>query len=324
VNDAATFHAEIGLGQANGTFGELIQGPLGTPDNLNLVTLPIDRYSWAMFVPDPTTSEVRSDPPGKLKAQRLATALLRGFGRLHGGTLRIESELPEGKGMASSSADMVATARAIEWYLGQPIGHNLLEALMREIEPTDGVMHAGVVSYFHRRLQKNADFGEMFSCRIAYLDEGGFIDTIAYNRSLQPYSAVEVARYTRLHGALQDAFRRCDQAAIGRIATCSALLNQRRNPKRSLLKVRQICERHGALGVAVTHSGPCIGILVARDDPHFETVWRNVERDLAELPGTHGSVDTLCRERASVSRLNRCRAAEPQAQPQPQPLVRSA
>lgn len=318
MNDATAFQAEVGLGEANGTFGELIQGPLGTPDNLNLVTLPIDRHSWAMFVPDPTSSEVRPNPPHKQKARRLATALLRGFGRLTGGTLYIESELPEGKGMASSSADMVATARAIERYLGQPLSQDMLEALLREIEPTDGVMHAGVVSYFHRRLQKNADFGEMFSCRIAYLDEGGSIDTIAYNRSLRPYSAIEVDRYTRLHGALQDAFRHGNLAEIGRIATCSALMNQRRNPKRSLTQVRQICRLHGALGVAVTHSGPCLGILIAKNDPNFETVWRNVQFDLSQLPGIHGSVDTLCRERASVIRLNRCRAIEPQ------PLARSA
>jgi L-threonine kinase len=302
----ATLHRKkFAIGYANGTFGELIQGPLGSAENLNLVTLPVDRHSSATFIPDFDSCEIRVDPLTKTKSQRLATEILRAQGYQYGGRLRIDSELMEGKGMASSSADLVATARAIEDFLGKPLINGALEELLRNIEPTDGVMHAGVVSYFHLRVQKNVDFGEMFDCRIFFLDDGGSIDTIAYNKNLLPYSEVEVRQYTQLHGELQGAFRRRDRRAVGEIATKSAYMNQRRNPKRSLDEVREISRRCGAMGVVVTHSGPCIGILVSKDEPHFTTVCRKVERELSDLPGALGVVDTL---RGGGSVVNSCRS----------------
>jgi hypothetical protein len=61
---------------------------------------------------------VRVSPPLKEKARRLAEELMRIYNLEAGGELHIESALHEGKGCASSSTDMVATARAIESAFG--------------------------------------------------------------------------------------------------------------------------------------------------------------------------------------------------------------
>lgn len=85
----------------------------------------------------------------------------------------IESDLPIGKGLASSSADLLATARAIESCYGINIPISLLQRFMVEIEPTDGVMYPGVVSFFHRKVELGEIFGPMPRMTVVAVDEGG-------------------------------------------------------------------------------------------------------------------------------------------------------
>ena len=60
------------------------------------------------------------------------------------------------------------------------------------------------------------------------------------------------------------AFREQDLSALGEVSTRSATLNQQRCPKRFYAAVLELCQKVGGLGVVVTHSGPCIGILLAQ------------------------------------------------------------
>src|SRR5690348_2801572 len=107
----------FGSATAFGTFGELLQGAL--PDGTDfLVTMPIARWSTARFLLEPSVSDVHVRPAHKTKSRRLVEAMLGRYGVCGGGFLLLDSDLPEGKGLASSSADLVATARAV----GEAIG----------------------------------------------------------------------------------------------------------------------------------------------------------------------------------------------------------
>ena len=92
-----------GFGVANGTFGELLQGALSGAENHFLVTLPINRFSKAWFSASPSDCSLQVISGRKRKSHTLAQGLLRHHGAREVGVLRIESELPEGKGLASSS-----------------------------------------------------------------------------------------------------------------------------------------------------------------------------------------------------------------------------
>src|SRR5438270_176025 len=81
--------------------------------------------------------------------------------RLYDGILNIMSELPEGKGLSSSSADLVAAARAVFRYFGQECPNVLLEKFLMDIEPSDGVMYEGVVSYYHREARLKENLGHL-------------------------------------------------------------------------------------------------------------------------------------------------------------------
>ncbi|WP_352965777.1 hypothetical protein [Mesorhizobium sp. M0815] len=74
--------------------------------------MPIALFAQTHFMPIAGTRSVTVYPSHKVKAKRLAENLVIALGA-SGGILLLQSQLPEGKGLASSSADLVAAARSI-------------------------------------------------------------------------------------------------------------------------------------------------------------------------------------------------------------------
>ena len=281
-----------GIGVANGTFGELLQGSLATDDRHFLVTLPVNRFSRAVFTPDPRSSIVTVAPSHKYKSLELINDLLREYRIETGGHLYVASELPEGKGMASSSADLVAVARAFESSAGCTIPTSLMLALLRSIEPTDGVMYPEFVTFYHRRVELRRRLGSPSRLRVVALDEGGRIDTIEYNHRNGHFTSEECSEYEHLLDAMESAVMANDLTLLGRVATRSAILNQKRNPKRHLDEMIEIARENGALGVVVAHSGPCLGLLFP-DEPAFDDSVETARVRVMNLCGNAFVVESL-------------------------------
>lgn len=258
--------ARTGTGRARGTFGELLQGAL--PGDLDfLVTLPIRAGSTAVFTPDPLADGVRVDPPHKTKSRTLAELVLRRRGIAGGGLLRLDCALPEGKGLASSSADLVATARAIGDAFGRPPHPSEIESWLRLVEPSDGVMYPGIVAFRHRQVRLHARLGPVPPLTIVAVDEGGEIDTVAFNRIPARIPAADQREYRRLLETLRRAVPAGDVTTIGEVATRSARMNAARHPRPHLDAVIARARSIGAAGVVVAHSGTMIGMLLDDRDP---------------------------------------------------------
>ncbi|MEU3557385.1 GHMP family kinase ATP-binding protein [Streptomyces fragilis] len=258
-----------GTGTAFGTFGELLQGALPERDGDFLVTLPVARWSMATFRPLPGATDVTVHPAGKAKSLRLARMILEESPRPTGGLLTLHSQIPEGKGLASSSADLVATARAVGRAVATPMPPARIERLLARIEPTDGVLYPAIVAFHHRTVRLRHTLGSLPAMGVVGIDEGGSVDTVAFNRLPKPFSLADRHRYAHLLSRLTSAVRRHDLAEVGRVATRSALMNQALHPKRSLQPLREICREIGGLGVAVGHSGTTLGILLDATDPAY-------------------------------------------------------
>ena len=273
---AAAPGAAKGVGRCFGTFGELIQGAL--PSDVRsgddesggafMVTLPVSRWSVAVFRPDRGES-VRVHPHEKDKSRAVAVRLLARRGLPRGGALSLGSGLPVGTGMASSSADMVAAARAIGDAYGFTPQPAELEELMRGIEPTDGVMYDECVAFDHRAVRLRARLGPLPPLTIVGLDEGGTVDTIEFNQLPKHYAAHERDEYAALLTRARTAIRTGDAETLGRLATRSAVMNQRLRLKRLLHDALAISRRTGALGVVAAHSGTKLGVLLADTDPDY-------------------------------------------------------
>lgn len=261
-----------GIGRCLGTFGELLQGVLPIERREFLVTLPITEGSTAEYTAVCGSKGVRVSPPYKEKSRRLAEGLLRSYNLEAGGELRIESKLPEGKGFASSSADMVATARAIESAFGMQIPRHFLARIMSAIEPSDGVMYEGIVSFYQREGIVHGRLGSLPSLTIVALDEGGGAETTELCEDRGFHSAGRLDEYERLLQDLRRAVKQRHLPSVGDVATRSSILNQHVLPKEHLELFLDLRARYDVLGVVATHSGTCLGLLLDPGSPRHPEV----------------------------------------------------
>jgi L-threonine kinase len=273
----------VGRGCCPGSFGELLQGALPGNDLDFLVTLPIRLWSEATFRPSARLDRVRVVPEGKVKARVAAQRTLAASGLPPGGELTLTSPLPEGKGLASSTADMVAAVRAVCAAHGRAASPCAIELLIRGIEASDGVMYAGVVAYRHRQVRLHRTLGALPAMTILAVDEGGAVDTVAFNRRPRQFARSDKEEYATLLSRMQRAVAASDLPEVGRLSTRSAVLHQRRLPKRLLGDVLAISREIGALGVGVTHSGTCLGLLLDPAEARYRRQLSQGKRLLAEL-----------------------------------------
>jgi uncharacterized protein involved in propanediol utilization len=254
------------------SFGELLQGVLHENDVDFLVTLPIQKYSVSCFVPDFDKTEIVTIPSVKTKAAALAKVILKHYGQGMGGTFYIDCDIPSGKGLSSSSADLLATARAVETYMGKELPLNELCNYMSDIEPTDGVMYPESVVYLQRKGQLWSRLGRLSDVQILSLDEGGTVDTLEYHRRglAHRHNHEHRDEFNELLDQIVVAFRNWDLDEIGRVSTRSAYINQKINPKKYLEVVHEACRATKGIGLVTSHSGTCIGILydIRRPDHH--------------------------------------------------------
>lgn len=275
----------VGRGTAYGTFGELLQGVLFENGLDFLVTLPIAQFSTAIFHARADDDEVRVVPGPKAKSRLLAERILRAYAPRVGGLLQLSSTLPVGKGFASSSADLVATARAVADALGIVIDERTLEDFLRDIEPSDGVMYSGVVAYYHREVRLRERLGFLPPLLIVGHDEGGMVSTIEFNRRPKSLTDADKREYDDLLRTLTRAVREVDLPTLGAVATRSTEKNAKLLPRNHLADLKRICATAGGLGVVAAHSGTMLGILFA-DDEDGAAAARKARELCQQLPGT--------------------------------------
>jgi uncharacterized protein involved in propanediol utilization len=259
----------IGSGRAHGTFGELLQGILLNQKRF-MVTFPINLFSYVTFVPDVNTTKITSFPEDKIKSIAIAKKLINYFKSNLGGKIFINSDIPEGRGLASSSADLVATAYAVANCINVDISEELIAEFISEIEPSDGVMYPGIVSFYHQEVKLINFIGNLSSLVIVGIDEGYTVDTLEYNTRTKSYTAACAMKYQQLLDEMTIAIRNHDLAVIGKIATESSIMNQENNPKMFLEECLRISNEIGALGVVNAHSGSFIGILLNPASDNFD------------------------------------------------------
>ena len=278
-------HSSSALGRASasapGTCGELAQGML---DGVHfMITCPIDMYSVA-------TVELSwgegglSAPPDSPKAGCAVRATLDCLGATRvEARLWLDSRLPRGKGMASSTADVSAAIVATAAAMSEELSPNQIAEIALGIEPSDGVMFPNIAMFDHRQGRVARTLGKPPPMSVVILDFGGGVDTLEFNRvnrdSVLRLLEPEMVEAVSL---IEDGIRGGDSVLIGRGATLSALANQKIMFNPHLESALELSERAGAVGVNVAHSGAVIGMLFPDDAALAE---RAVALAWRQLPG---------------------------------------
>ncbi len=250
----------IGKGKSFGSFGEIVQGRRPTGEDF-LVTLPVNLWSESTIVckridgPLIVESELE-------KSKALVSLLLEERGIREGFYLSIdvESKIPVGKGLSSSTADMLASLRAVEQVFGFNLSQHEISRLFTLVEPHDGLHYDNSAVYNHRRGYCIKEFSRIPEYRIVAVDKGGQVDTIEYNKSVA-FTKEHLDQFETLLSDLIAAFERFDLKTIAECATRSTMIHVDRKGDKILARAVDKMTKHGALGTVTAHSGTVFGYL---------------------------------------------------------------
>ena len=170
--------------------------------------------------------------------------------------MQLTSELPRGKGMASSSADIAAVLAAGSLALGQPLAPEAILHLAVQVEPTDAVFLPGIVCLNQVTGRVQRVYSNLSHPYLTIFDTGGTVDTADCHACAAKAEESGSRPWTDLLEALAEGERRMAEAA-----TQSALWNQARLPKHCLEALLQQARDIGALGLVAAHSGTVIGVI---------------------------------------------------------------
>ena len=254
-----------GYAKAPAACGELIQGQLSPGDDF-LLSLPVDLWTRAEARLTPTCAAINAYPGHKTKSKKAVRSLLNYLGLNDwGAQIRIRSNIPEGKGMASSTADIRAVCEAVANALGIEIDPRLLSSLAIHIEPSDSTLYTKPVIYNHRQGEVLLELNPIPPMDVLLIDTGGSVDTLDYNHEHKSFTKKEFGLYRESLNMLNKGIISRDPRLIGRAATQSAFLNQRFLHKPELPVLNAIVDEFHAYGLCIAHSGTVIGLLLDRD-----------------------------------------------------------
>lgn len=243
--------------KAPGSCGELVQGTIaGVP---LLVTCPINLFSTVRI-------ERGKHKPGRYAKAELAVLKTKQYLAVADAEelcVYVDTQLPWGKGMASSSADISAACQATAKYFGKELTSAEIAQIALSIEPTDGIFFPGIVVLDHINGTRCQQLGAPPPIEIAIFDCGGEVDTLYFNKR-KDLAALNNAKEPVVKQALQlvkQGIATKDCRLIGQGATLSAVANQTILPKPCLRQIIDTAEHFGAVGVNIAHSGTVIGVM---------------------------------------------------------------
>jgi uncharacterized protein involved in propanediol utilization len=263
--------ADAGVGWAACHHGELLQGVFAGGNHESdhaLVTLPLrSRSTRATFRPS-SDGAIRVFPEDRTKARRAAELAVELCARegvaSTGGRLDIVSNVPVGKGMGSSTSDVIATIKAVsDCYRVRLAPERIAQLAVLAERACDSIMiDDRVVLFAHRR----GTVLEVLGCQLPPLVVVGCVsgpangvDTLEL--PLAQYDQHEIETFCTLRAALRRAITARDIELLGRVATASARINQRFLPKPELDFLIALSGQLGAAGVQIAHSGTVVGLI---------------------------------------------------------------
>jgi uncharacterized protein involved in propanediol utilization len=253
-----------------------------------LVSLPCGIFeSSGLFFPD-SAGRLKVAPAWKTKACKAARYVLAFLGHSSwGGTLKIDSNVPVGWGLGSSTSDVIAAIEAVADAFGQKIEPKAIGFLAVQAETaSDSTMFNEPLVLF---AQREGIVVEEFNGALPGLEVLGFntdhsgvgIDTL----SLAParYSSFEIGAFRPLIGLLRLGIETQNPQLIGQVASASANINQRILPKPHFNQLKQIVKKVESLGLEVAHSGTVVGLLFDPGDSRTESKILEAHGLIAEL-----------------------------------------
>lgn len=271
--------------RAPGTCGEFLQGSIDGQSFL--VTCPINRYSYALSnVIQPFSKEFCALQPKSAQARKLVQELVQQKNKNQiCPPVYVRSDILQGKGMASSSADISVTAMATALAMDYDLSLKELEQICLSVEPTDASFYQGVTQFDYIKGTISQPLGMCPPLKILVFDEGGSIDTVSFNKQADLQNKI-----LEKESIIQESFDLFKQGLIthdvkliGQAATLSAFGNQRILYKPNLYDFHDVGNSYNSVGTITAHSGTIVGLLFPVDYGRIDDCKNEILRKLPQL-----------------------------------------
>lgn len=271
--------------RAPGTCGEFLQGSIDGQSFL--VTCPINRYSYALSnVIQPFSKEFCALQPKSAQARKLVQELVQQKNKNQiCPPVYVRSDILQGKGMASSSADISVTAMATALAMDYDLSLKELEQICLSVEPTDASFYQGVTQFDYIKGTISKPLGMCPPLKILVFDEGGSIDTVSFNKQADLQNKI-----LEKESIIQESFDLFKQGLIthdikliGQAATLSAFGNQRILYKPNLYDFHDVGNSYNSVGTIIAHSGTIMGLLFPVDYGRINDCKNEILRKLPQL-----------------------------------------
>ncbi|MBI6550038.1 GHMP kinase [Xenorhabdus lircayensis] len=266
--------------------GELLQGWLFGGEKL--ISCPINWFSCV------SVSEGIPAPHERPRMRQMVNLLLD-YWQIpleFSSGLRIEyqSTIPIAKGMASSTADIAATAQATARLLGKSLNSTTLAQLCVKLEPTDSTIFERLTLFDHLTAQTQIPFDWQPDIDILLLESPQTILTTEYHQ--RDYRPQLLSGTSLLQQAWQQfliANQQHDSYRLGEACTLSAIASQSILPKPCFDQLRDLVEQTGIYGLNVAHSGSVVGLLFHSHchDPDYLYWWLHQKKITEHYPKIH-------------------------------------
>ena len=242
-----------------------------------LVSCPIDSFSRLELISVPGAGLYVPVPMSKTR-RALETSLSGGSFATGLAVSRVES-LPEGKGYASSTADILAALHGAARLSGTELSPEEATKAALAVEPTDSIAWPGLALLDHREGRVMEFLGPPPPMAVLVVDEGGEVDTEEFNRrDADTLLAALAGLHRESLSLLREGLERGKPEAVGEAASLSAAACCAIHPRPLLERCRSLSLSLGGYGVCTAHSGTLYGVLLPASsmlDAHsvLEAAW---------------------------------------------------
>ncbi|MCT8976619.1 kinase [Clostridium sp. CX1] len=237
-----------------GSFGEVLQGRINDKDLL--LSCPVNIYTKVRLF---ECNEADKKFNNKKSADFLYNILkLWGYEEYYKNIdIEINSDIPYGKGLASSTADLCGVYYALLKMFRREFNEQELVEQCIKIEPTDSIIFKEMTLFDYKKGLFKQAIGKYMTYNILAFEGNNIVDTVEFNnKNLPPLSDVE-----DLFTTLKEAAAENNLKKLAFAATESILRNQKRLKYDFLEEVMSIKDKTSGMGIIGAHSGSVLGII---------------------------------------------------------------
>lgn len=256
-----------GYGICPGTCGELVQGLIGKNEYISSYC--VDVYSRAMIHEKKNTDNriLRR----KTKSISAISSVFQKFGypkkMLENIDLVIKSNIPVGKGMASSTADIGASIMAALDFIGESMSLEEISVLAASIEATDSIYYKDVCIFDPINGTKKKSLGFLNCKKVLILEPNNRINTMNIRKDVGYYKILKKNRSIteKSFELLEKGIKNSDMDLVKRACLNSAFANESIKKTPFLNEIVDISEKNNCGFVNISHTGTVIGISIGDD-----------------------------------------------------------